>query len=82
MCIAGNVISFTTPVSSIEEYTTFYGAKLTKVNFVENLVFTGLKIAGRNVPGTGERGLSLSYVNKLHVSNCEFINQDTYQCEL
>jgi hypothetical protein len=79
--IVGNVISFTTPTSS-SSYNTADTARLTKVNFCENINIYGLIFQGSNTAGGAERGVVLQYVNGFNLEECQFIEQDIYQLEL
>jgi len=79
--IVGSVISFTTPTSS-SSYDTADTARITKVDFRENINIEGLTFQGSNTAGGDERGLVLQYVNGFNVQNCSFNEQDIYQLEL
>lgn len=82
--IVGTTVNFTTPIVSCgpNGYTTANLAKITKVDFAENINISGLTIQGSNTAGAGERGLVLQYVNGFNVENCTFNNQDIYQFEI
>jgi len=79
--ITSNTIYFTTPITSYT-YTTANAAKLTKVNFCENISIKGLKFKGSATPAKTEYGVVLRYVNGIDITDCEFIGQDIYQLEL
>lgn len=79
--ISGSTVNFTTPLLN-GGYTTGNTARITKVNFCNNINLHGLNIKGSNTAGAGERGVVLNYVNGFDVSNCTFNQQDIYQLEL
>lgn len=68
--IDGNVVSFTTP--ALENYTTANTARVTKVNWVENITIDGLTIVGKNSELANDYGVRLLYAKNARVMNCTF----------
>lgn len=68
-------ITFTTPVSA-QGYTIANGARLTKVNLIENIIVKGLKFEGTGVLLDNQQTLQFDYVKNITISDCEFNSID------
>jgi hypothetical protein len=72
--VVGNVVTFSTPL--LNNYTTANSAKLTVVNYIENVSVNNLTFQGKNQSNLIQEGLRLNWCNNFNVTNCNFIGFD------
>ena len=72
--VVGNVVNFTTPL--LNNYTVANAAKITVVNYIENVSFNNLTFKGKNQSALIQEGLRLNWCQNFDVTNCKFIGFD------
>lgn len=74
--ISGNQLTFTIPL--IYDYDTADGAKVHKINFVENFTLSGLSIVGSDTPAAGQRGVNLLFCKNFSANIRDISGIDIY----
>lgn len=76
--VSGTTVYTCTPV--IGQY--INSPSITKINFVNDINISGLRITGGNIAGNYNIGLKFNYVNGFSVWDCEFLYQDFHQINI